>query len=79
MSETPDVAADDNEDIDAELPETLPEEAPEADVIEQHRDVRAEPDAPRPFRPDPAVDEADEADRQEQSEVVSFDEEDETR
>lgn len=82
MSETPDVAAEDFEDIDAELPDALPEEAPEADVIEQSRDVRAAPDALGAVhspRPDPAIDEADEADRQEQEEIVTFDEDDETR
>jgi hypothetical protein len=82
MSETPDATAEDFEDIDNELPEALPEEAPEADVIEQSRTVRADPDAAgglRIPRSDSPVDEADEADRQEQAEVVAFDEDDETR
>jgi len=82
MSETPDVAADDVVDTDTELPDALPDEAPEADVMEQTRSVRTNPEVAgglRVPRRDPATDEADEADRQEQSEVVAFDEDDETR
>lgn len=82
MSETPDAAAEDFEDVVDELPEALPEEAPEADVIEQARNARAEPDVangPQVPRPDSPIDDADEADRQEQAEVVTFDDDDETR
>ena len=80
MSETPDTAAQDFVEVDDELPTALPEDAPEADAIEQARDVRAEPDGGfRIPRADSPIDEADEADRQEQAEVVSYDEDDETR
>ena len=82
MSETSDTAAENYEAIDDELPSTLPADAPEADALEQARDVRADPDMAgvlRPRRPDSANDEADDADLQEQAEVVSFDEDDETR
>ena len=81
MSEIPDAAAEDFVDVDDELPTALPPEAPEADVIEQARGVRTDPDAAggRLPRPESAIDEADEADRQEQAEVVSYDEDDETR
>jgi hypothetical protein len=50
-------------------------------VIEQARDLRPDNGAGRARldRPDSAIDEADEADRQEQSEVVAYDEDDETR
>lgn len=80
MSETPDTAAQDLRDIDEEL--AFPEEAQEADVIEQSRDVRTDPEVARGLRvtrSDSPIDEADEADRQEQSEIVSYDEDDETR
>ena len=80
MSETPDVAAEDFVDVDEDMPTALPDEAPEADVMEQARGIRRDPDAggERLSQPDP-TDEADEADRQEQSEIVAFDEDDETR
>lgn len=82
MSEIPDATAEDYEASDSELPSSLPEEAPEADVIEQARDVRADPEVAgglRIPRPDSPIEEADEADLQEQAEVVSYDEDDETR
>ncbi len=82
MSETPDAATEDAVGRDDELPTELPDEAPEADVIEQARDVRSDAEGQggtRVPRPDSTSDEADEADRQEQAEVVSFDEDDETR
>jgi hypothetical protein len=82
MSETPDATAEDFEGNDNELPSSLPLEAPEADAIEQARGVREDPEVvggPSVPRPDSAIDEADEADRQEQAEVVSYDENEETR
>jgi hypothetical protein len=82
MSETGDTAAENFEDVDDELPSTLPAEAPEADVIEQSRDVNPDQDragGTRVPRSDSPIDEADEADRQEQAEIVSFDEDDEAR
>jgi hypothetical protein len=79
MSESPDIAAQDFVEIDDELPTAIPEDAPEADAIEQARDIRTEPDGGfRIPRSDSPIDEANEADRQEQAEIVSYDE-DETR
>jgi hypothetical protein len=82
MSETPDIAAEDVVAIEDELPTVLPQEAPEADVMEQARGVRAErfvAGGLRVPRSDSPIEEANEADRQEQAEDVTFDEDDETR
>jgi hypothetical protein len=80
MSESPDTVAQDFVEIDDELPAALPEDVPEADAIEQARDVRGQPDGGfRIPRSDSTIDEANEADRQEQAEVVSYDEDEETR
>jgi hypothetical protein len=78
MSETPGtIGSDRDSDFDG-VPAQLPDEAPEADAIDQARDTLARETA----APVPAGDElvagADEADLQEQSVVVELDEE-ETR